>query len=144
MKINMDQQTFQAMLERRGYRAIRFEPQDYGLDAIVCGTSGKIEVEKNLMLHSGELEQMTYEEARFLIDSVYGDEMVHVVHPCGHVLLYASAHYEGDGPFALLPHPAYYQVPVYDEARPLKRCPNCKKPLDVNADLPRVEDPDRL
>ena len=139
----MDQKTFQVMLERRGYRDIHFDPQDYGLDAITCGTSGKIEVEKNMMLHGNELEQMTYEQTRHLIDSVYGDEMVHVVHQCGYVLLYASTEYDGDGPFAELPHPAYYQVPVYDEARPMKRCPGWKERLDVNAHLPRVEDPER-
>jgi hypothetical protein len=51
---------------------------------------------------------------------------------------------KSNGPTTLLErdlHELTHQV--YDEALPLKRCPGWKQRLDVNADLPRVEDPDR-
>jgi hypothetical protein len=144
-RFTMDQSTFQAifsaMLERRGYQEIRIEPCKDGLECSASATAGAIEVERVLPLDGDEITSMDREQARDLIDNIYGEWMQHVVHPCGHVLLYASAVWEGDGPYASLPHPAYYQVPVYDEARPIKRCPHCKERLDARTALPRVEDP---
>jgi hypothetical protein len=114
------------MLERRSYRDIQLGTQEYELNCTASASSNQIEVERTLMLHDDEIASMDYKQARDLIDTMYGEWMIHVVHPCGEVLLYAAPEWAGDGPYALLEHPAYYQVPVYDKAQPIKCCPGCK------------------
>ncbi|SRR6266849_616620 len=153
----MDKRTFTAMIERRGYDlGVHFVEQAGMVQACRVGDH---EAGIGLSFAQGQFENMTCEQARDSLDNSLAQEMRHVRHSCGQVLLEANDWWSGMGPYKDFIW-GFYQVPLTWSSRPVTRCPRCNEVLNLEGDepgedfdyeqyqaqrltvLPRVEDPD--
>ncbi len=105
----MDKKTWIAMLERRGYTMGVHFVEDHG-EVRQC-IVGDHEDGTEMLFSGTQFSRMTYEEARDYLDDVLGEEMRHVGHSCGQVLLEANCCWHGFGPYNDF-ESGFYLVPL--------------------------------
>jgi len=129
----MQQQQWQAMLERRGY-TVSFKQDGIWLECLIMGVGVD-------MRRVSDLAHTSYKGMRKQLDILLAHGMQHVMHTCGTPLLRAAADYVCYDTFyeRSCVHVEYYQVPLRENARPLFVCPGCGDVLDKKT-VHRVKD----
>jgi hypothetical protein len=124
----MDKDKFTSMLERRGYtNGVHFVEKQGVVQKCLVGDD---EATTGLVFSGDAFEKMTYEEACDYIDDTLGQEMRHVVHTCGQILLEANDWWSGMGPYNDF-ELGFYLVPLHWGSKPVDRCPSCQENLSL-------------
>ena len=132
----MEKETFQKMVERRGYNlGIHFEEKQGHVTKCLVGDH---EAGTELFFHGTQFADLSYEDARDYIDDVLAQEMRHVQHGCGQVLLEANDWWSGMGPYNDFEW-GFYLVPLDWGSKPVDRCPKCQQKLSLEGDGEREE-----
>lgn len=136
----MDIQTWEAMLERRGYSSAA-EQKKTVIQYKIRSVNGTVEG----TYPAYQFNRMLNKNARKKIDQELGHGMQHCIHTCGYPVLRARAGYTCLDPFFIVEEPLletqYYRVSIQLQAELQGICPRCGHPLNAKT-VKRVKDPE--